>query len=80
VQTFHPEIFTRLGIDLAAKKLVVVKSANHFHAAFARIAAHVLYVDCDGPYPSDPRTIPYTRIRRPIWPLDADPWSVLPTA
>ena len=28
VQTFHPEVFTRLGIDLASCKIVVVKSAS----------------------------------------------------
>lgn len=75
-QTFHPEVFTRLGIDLAAKKIVVVKSANHFRAAFEAVASDFIYVDCDGPYPYDPTKVPYTKIRRPIWPLDADPWAV----
>jgi microcystin degradation protein MlrC len=75
VQTFHPQVFTALGIDLGRKKLVAVKSANHFFAAFSKIAPQILYVDCDGPYPSEPKTIPYTQIRRPIWPLDPDPWG-----
>lgn len=48
-QTFSPPVFTDLGIDLAAKTLVVVKSSNHFHAAFAPIAAGVLYLDSGGP-------------------------------
>ncbi len=69
-QTFSPEAFTRMGVDLAAKKAVAVKSSNHFYAAFAPIAAEVLYVDSGGPYPPDPSRIPYTRIRRPIAPLD----------
>ncbi len=73
-QTFNPAVFTRLGIDLAAKKIVVVKSSNHFHAAFAPIAAGIIYVDCGGPYPPDPARIPYTKIRRPIAPLDPNPW------
>lgn len=73
-QTFHPAVFSELGIELGKKKIVVVKSANHFYAAFSRIARHVLYVDCDGPYPRDPRTIAYTKIRRPISPLDPNPW------
>ncbi|MBV8915731.1 MAG: M81 family metallopeptidase, partial [Acetobacteraceae bacterium] len=71
-QTFAPEAFTRMGVDLSAKKIVAVKSSNHFHAAFAPIAAGVLYVDSGGPYPPDPARIPYTRIRRPIAPLDAE--------
>jgi microcystin degradation protein MlrC len=72
-QTFSPAAFTSLGIDLSAKKVVVVKSSNHFHAAFAPIAAGVLYVDCGGPYPPDPAKIPYRKIRRPIAPLDPNP-------
>ena len=73
-QTFNPAVFTELGIDLAAKKIVVVKSSNHFHAAFAPIAAGIIYVDCGGPYPPDPARIAYTKIRRPIAPLDPNPW------
>jgi microcystin degradation protein MlrC len=69
-QTFSPSAFTLMGIDLAAKKVVAVKSSNHFHAAFAPIAADVLYVDSGGPYPPDPARIPYAKVRRPIAPLD----------
>jgi microcystin degradation protein MlrC len=69
-QTFDPSLFTNLGIDPATKKIVVVKSSNHFFAAFRPIAADILYIDAGGPYPSDPARIPYTKIRRPIWPQD----------
>jgi microcystin degradation protein MlrC len=72
-QTFSPEAFTRLGLDLGRKKIVAVKSSNHFHAAFAPISAGVLYVDSGGPYPPDPARIAYTRLRRPIAPLDPEP-------
>lgn len=71
-QTFHPDVFLNLGIDLTRKKIVVVKSASHFYAAFAPIAKEIIYVNCGGPYPPDPARIPYTKIRRPILPLDAD--------
>lgn len=78
-QTFHPAVFTELGIDPAAKKIVVVKSASHFHTAFAPIAADIIYVNCGGPYPPDAAQIPYTRIRRPIAPLDqAEPVFIAP--
>jgi microcystin degradation protein MlrC len=30
----------------------------------------VLYIDADGPIPRDYRRIPYTKLQRPIWPLD----------
>lgn len=73
-QTFSPPAFTHLGIDLSAKQVVVVKSSNHFHAAFAPIAASVLYLNSGGPYPPDASKIPYTKIRRPFSPLDPNPW------
>lgn len=73
-QTFSPPVFTDLGIDLSAKTLVVVKSSNHFHAAFAPIAASVLYLDSGGPYPPDASKIPYTKVKRPFSPLDPNPW------
>ncbi|MFJ5370423.1 M81 family metallopeptidase [Bosea sp. CER48] len=73
-QTFSPPVFTDLGVDLSAKKVVVVKSSNHFHAAFAPIAASVLYLDSGGPYPPDASKIPYTKVRRPFSPLDPNPW------
>lgn len=73
-QTFSPPVFTDLGVDLAAKKIVVVKSSNHFHAAFAPIAHKVHYLDTGGPYPSNTAKIPYTKARRPLSPLDPNPW------
>jgi microcystin degradation protein MlrC len=73
-QTFSPPVFTNLGIDLAAKKIVVVKSSNHFHAAFAPIAADILYLDTGGPFPSDPTRVTYKKVRRPLAPLDGQPW------
>lgn len=72
-QTFSPEAFTRMGIDLRTKTVVAVKSSNHFYAAFAPIAADILYVDSGGPYPADPRKVTFTKLRRPIAPLDPGP-------
>ena len=73
-QTFSPHVFTDLGIDLTQKKIVVVKSSNHFHAAFAPVARSIFYLDTGGPYPSDTAKIPYTKARRPLAPLDPNPW------
>jgi len=72
-QTFDPSLFRNLGIEPSERKIVVVKSSNHFHAGFAPFAADILYIDSGGPYPSDPRRVPYTRIPRPIWPIDPEP-------
>ncbi|MEZ2146755.1 M81 family metallopeptidase [Bradyrhizobium sp. DN5] len=64
------ELFRNVGIEPLAKKPVVVKSHNHFMAGYGPIAKKVIYVDSDGPLRCDYRKIPYTRVRRPIWPLD----------
>ena len=72
-QSFEPDLFSNLGIDPLARKILVLKSANHFFGAFSRIATRIVYVDAGGPYPGDPRTVAYRKLRRPIWPLDADP-------
>ena len=72
-QAFSPDLFSNLGIDTAARKILVVKSTNHFHGAFAPIAAEILYAAVDGPYPNDPRKNAYTRLTRPLWPIVDNP-------
>ena len=67
-QALGTEIFTAVGIDLASKKYIGVKSTNHFYAAYALIAAKVLYCDGEGPSPLDARKYPFTKARRTIWP------------
>jgi microcystin degradation protein MlrC len=78
-QALGLELFTNVGIDPTKRQLLVVKSTNHFMAAFGPIASQVIYVDTDGPMIRDYRRIPYTRINRPVWPLDeiAEPGLVL---
>jgi len=72
-QSFEPDLFSNMGIDPLQRRFLVIKSANHFYGAFSKIASRIIYIDAGGPYPNDPRTIPYTKIKRPIWPLDEDP-------
>ncbi|MFC3228627.1 M81 family metallopeptidase [Marinibaculum pumilum] len=74
-QTFHPEAFTQLGIDLGKARIVVVKSSQHFHAGFAPIAAEVLYVTTPGAIAPDFAAIPYTKKADPFWPRVADPFA-----
>ncbi|MFP6748595.1 MAG: M81 family metallopeptidase, partial [Alphaproteobacteria bacterium] len=52
-QTFHPDAFTQFGIDLAAMKIIVVKSSQHFYAGFAPLAAEVIYASSPGTLNSD---------------------------
>ncbi len=72
-QTYSPDVFTNQGVALADKAIVLVKSTNHFHAAFAPIAAAVVYIDAGAPYPSDPRRTAYRKLVRPLWPRVQDP-------
>ena len=72
-QALGTEFFTDLGIELATKRYVGVKSTNHFFAAFAPIAAQILYCDGGGPSPLDSTKYPYRKITRPMWPHDPLP-------
>ena len=62
--------FTSLGIDPTRYRTVAVKSMQHFRAAFEPIARQVVLVDtgalCSEIYTPEL----FTRVRRPVWPLD----------
>jgi microcystin degradation protein MlrC len=74
-QPFSPSAFTSVGIDPAARRCVVVKSMNHFRAGFEPIAKAIVCAAVPGAIDFDYRRIPYRRLRRPIYPLDADAWA-----
>lgn len=67
-QTFEPDIFSNLGIEPAAKDILLVKSTNHFHAGFEPVAAEIIYIDAGAPYPSNPKKTDYRKLSREIWP------------
>lgn len=68
-QAMGMDLFTQLGCDLAAKKIVVVKSSQHFYASFSQVARHVIYAGAPGSVTLDLSTLPYRTVRRPKWPL-----------
>ena len=72
-QVFNPDAFSNFGIDLKKKKILVVKSTNHFYDAFSRISDDILYAAVDGPYPSQPETNAYHNLMRKIWPRVENP-------
>jgi microcystin degradation protein MlrC len=72
-QTFEPDIFSNLGVDPAAKAILLVKSTNHFYAGFQPIAEEILYIDAGAPYPSHPRETNYRKLAREIWPRVENP-------
>jgi len=69
-QAMGTDLFTNLGVDLGTKKIVIVKSSQHFYASFSKVAKKVVYVGAPGAVTLDLRTLPYRKIKRPKWPLD----------
>lgn len=60
------------GIEPAARRVLALKSMQHFRAAFEPIAGKVIV--CDAGALATPRAErrPYVRAPRPLWPLDKD--------
>ena len=80
-QAMGIDLFGNLGIDPRAKrKLLVVKSNQHFHASFATIASRMRSTaTATARSRVTSARLPYRRVIRPIWPLDtgAEPGFVL---
>lgn len=70
-QGMGTDLFSNLGIEPRQRKILVVKSNQHFHASFSQIAAQIIYAEGDGPLPRDYKRLPWRKVQRPIWPLDA---------
>lgn len=60
-QCYSPMIFSDLGIEPRQKRVLIVKSAQHFHGAFAPMAGEVIYMAAPGAVTPDPRAIAYER-------------------
>jgi len=68
------DCFRKLGVDPSTKKVVVVKSMQHFHAAYAPIASEVVYVAAPGALVPDWAQLPYKKAdARSQWPFVANP-------
>ena len=74
-QTYAPDAFSNLGLDPTRRKIVVVKSTQHFHARFAPLATDVVYVSTPGAIPPDFANIPYTKKTTPFWPRVQNPFG-----
>ncbi len=74
VQAGSPELFSGVGIDPTRKRIIVVKSTQHFHAGFAPISERVIYTGDRGALAADMRTIPYRRVATSdYWPFNPSP-------
>ena len=65
--------FKHTRIDIASKKVIAIKSAHHFRAAYEPISSEILVVDSGGGLTSrNYKELLYEKVRRPIYPLDFD--------
>jgi microcystin degradation protein MlrC len=61
---------TSVGIDPAKARMIVVKAAVAYKAAYAPVAAEIIEVDTPGVTAVNPRRFTYRHIPRPMFPLD----------
>ena len=74
-QTFHADAFKAVGADPADYRVVVVKSMQHFHAAYAPVASEILYVAVPGAVAPDFLALTYRQASKRQWPFVEDPFS-----
>lgn len=68
-QAIDPDLFTGIGCDVAARRIIVVKSTQHFRAGFERVAGEILYAAPPGSVTADLSSLPYTKVALPRWPI-----------
>jgi microcystin degradation protein MlrC len=61
---------TSLGLDPSQARVIVVKAAVAYKAAYAPIAGEIIPVDTPGLTAINPAHFTFTRIHRPMYPLD----------
>ena len=74
-QTFGTDVFYKLGIDPTNKRLLVVKSTQHFYAGFAPIAGDIIYMAGPGALVMRVSEVAYQRVDRQQYPWVKDPLS-----
>ncbi|MGQ0551208.1 MAG: MlrC C-terminal domain-containing protein [Armatimonadota bacterium] len=72
VMPFDAEELRVLGIEPRDCRIIVVKSAIAWRAAYEEMARDIIEVDTPGVCTANLQSLPYTRVRRPVVPLDHD--------
>ena len=60
-----------LGLEPTKFSVIGVKAAVAHRRAYDKIASRMIWVDTPGPCSSNLKSLPFKRIRRPIFPLDS---------
>ena len=63
---------TSLGLHPEQARVLVVKAAVAYKAAYAPVAQRIIEVDTPGLTAANPARFPYQNVRRPILPLDPE--------
>jgi microcystin degradation protein MlrC len=61
---------TSLGLDPAHARMIVVKAAVAYKAAYAPLGGRIIEVDTPGVTAANPKHFNYQHIKRPMFPLD----------
>lgn len=72
LQLLDRQMFVANGLIPEKKRVVVVKSMQHFRAAFEPMASRVIVCDGGGLATPARGKLPFSKARRPLWPLDLD--------
>jgi len=72
LEPFDLGIFTHCGVDVLNAKYILIKSRQHYRAAFEKIAEHIVELAGPGVCSSDYSIFPFKNLSQPIYPLDED--------
>jgi len=70
-QTFDPEPFLAVGVDVRRLRYVALKSSNHFRAGFQDLAGVIITADPPGLTTHHIEVFPRQKTGEPLWPVDA---------
>jgi microcystin degradation protein MlrC len=70
MEPFDVGIFSHCGVEVLHAKYILIKSRQHYRAAFERIAEHIVELAGPGVCSSDYSLFPFKNLKRPIYPLD----------
>jgi microcystin degradation protein MlrC len=74
VQCADPVFFEAFGLDIAAARVVVVKSRGHFRGGFDEFFRHEQVIEVDAPGLTSPvlSRFPWKNMPRPVLPIDPE--------
>lgn len=70
VMTVDPAMYRAVGLEPEKAGIIVVKSHIQFRAGYADIARAIILLDSPGMSSDHLESLPFTRIERPLFPLD----------